>query len=200
MAFDDVNEFLAGSGVRATTFPDKGTVREGIIRDAEVADVINPQGVVQYQKDGVTPQRQLVITWDSNEFDSDDPADTGRRKLYLKWRAQRALTDAVYAATGSRQLEEGAKLTVTFTHEEKVPNSQFKAKVYDVKYEKPTKKFDVSGDVRPVQPELDTAPPSYPADKLKLAATLAASDTDVEVISAATGIPVPYLKQHVVSF
>lgn len=199
MPFEEVNAVLGKGGGKATTFPTVGTRREGIIRDGSEQNVTNQAGEIQYQKDGVTPQKQLVIEWDSNEFDAEDPTDTGARKLYMKWRARKALEDAVYAATGKYELEEGAKVSVTFTGEEKVPGSAFKAKTYDVTYEPPTKKFDLGGDPKPVQPELDAPATSEepPADKLALANTLAAANTDVDMIAAATGISVEYLKRNV---
>lgn len=196
MAFESVNDVLGKGGGKATTFPSVGTTREGIIRDGEMRPVTNQANEIQYQKDGVTPQMQLVISWDSNEIDPTDPTDTGARKLYLKWRAQKALEDAVFKATGAYKLEEGAKVTITFTGETKVPGSAFKAKEYAVTYEPPIKSIDLTP-ANTVQPELSVEEEKPSPEKLELATTLAIAGTSVDMISAATGISEGYLVANV---
>lgn len=191
MGFADANQYLSSKGVKGSSFETVGDSHTGILQDVDVVVVTDTNGIVQLQKDGVTPKRQLVITWITEERDPTIPGDTGLRKLYCSWRLESAIKANVRAAGGDG-LEPDAKLTVTFTGTEKVKGAPVPAKLYDVSYERPGfAAGKVSG--APV------ASPEYDESKVQLARTLADAGQPVELVSQASGLPVEWLIPNVMT-
>lgn len=199
MAFEQANEYLQSKGIPASTFETVGTTRTGILMDAEsIVQKDLATGEIKYRKGTDVPQLQLVITWKSDEVDSSNPADEGVRKLYLSWRAEKALTTVLRA--NKWVLEEGAWLSMTFTGEEKVANQPGKAKLYEVDYRPATKKLSQPEGVGGSAPaEEEQWAPSEANIKLALKLWDDGKGSDMELISQATGIPVDYLRREVLS-
>ena len=200
MAFSDVNQALASKGVQASKFDGVGDERSGYLKDVNLQVVTNTEGVIQYQKDGETPKEQLVITWQTEERDPANPADSGLRKLYCSWRLESAIR-AAFRAAGADGLEPDAflKVRMTGTESVQVPNSKMtvQAKTYEVvEYRRPSFKAGaepVAG-VATVAPVVDAyekpAAPTISDDMKALAQKMWESGlNDLSVISTATGIP-----------
>lgn len=198
MGFADVNQALASKGVPSSKFDNIGDERSGYLKDVNLQVVTNTEGVVQYQKDGETPKEQLVITWQTEERDPSNPADTGMRKLYCSWRLEAAIR-AAFRAAGADGLEPDAFLRVRMTGTEKVqvPNSkmQVNAKTYEVvEYRRPTFKAgatepDADDEYKNPNPPAAAAAPAVSEDMKALAQKMWDSGIDdLSVIGAATGL------------
>jgi hypothetical protein len=197
MAFGDINKHLNQGGARASKFEDVGESHTGVLIDAELQVMTDPKTKeIKYRKDGVTPQEQIVVTWQTEERDSEIEGDDGTRKLYMSWRMERAIKDA-YRAAGAPGLEEGATLTVKYVGDEKVqgPVGKVNAKTYIAEYASPTKVIGKSASA-PIAEEEEWFPSKA---NVTLALTLwdGGKGADVALISQATGIPVEYLNEKV---
>jgi hypothetical protein len=190
MGFADANSYLSSKGVKSSSFDNIGDTHTGTLKDVDVVTVTDTNGIVQMQKDGVTPKRQLVITWQTEERDPQIAGDDGTRKLYCSWRLESAIRANVRAAGGDG-LEPDAKLTVTYSGTEKVKGAPMPAKLYEVAYERPS--FG-AGKVSAAPVAAD-----YPAEKVQLARTLADAGQPVELVSQASGIPVEWLLPNVMT-
>lgn len=191
MGFADANQYLSSKGVKSSSFENVGDQHTGTLKDVDVVTVTDNNGAVQFQKDGVTPKRQLVITWKTEERDPQIPGDDGTRKLYCSWRLESAIRANVRAAGGDG-LEPDSTLTVKFIGTEKVKGAPVPAKLYEVSYARPA--FGAG--------KVDAAPVSdagYAPEKVQLARTLADAGQPVELVSQATGIPVEWLNPNVMA-
>lgn len=192
--FAKANQYLASKGVPSSKFDTVGTSHTGIQLDVDVAVVTDTNGVVQLRKDGITPKEQIVLTWQTDERDPANPADTGIRKLYCSWRLEEAIKKAWrYSENGGG--EEGGILTVKFVSEEKVPGFAGKAKLYDVSYTSPKATTGFDKGIGAVD-TIAEAKADYPEAMVQLALTLNANQTPYAVIAQATGIPEDYLANN----
>lgn len=210
MAFEQANQYLQTKGIPASTFEEVGTIRSGYLMDAESVIMKDPKTQeIKYRKGTEVPQLQLVITWKSDEIDPSNPADEGVRKLYLSWRAEKALTTVLRA--NKWVLEENAWLSIAFVGEEKVPGQLGKAKLYEVDYKPAEKKLSQPSeqwaDETPVGAtetpfsEAGTAASTPSEANVKLALKLwdNGKGSDIDLISQATGIPVDVLRKDILS-
>lgn len=200
MAFADANEYLSSKGVQSSKFENIGDTHTGRLVDADRMVKTNTQGEIQFRQDGVTPQEQLVLTWETEERSLEIPGDTGLRKLYCSWRLEAGIKNAMRAA-GGKGLEADAVLTVTFVSEEKIPKVAGKAKLYEVEYQLPAKKIGTAAaqpSTTAAAPAAASAPAENPTDaQLAQANDLFDKGVAISVISLATGISEHYLNTEI---
>jgi len=198
MGFAEANQLLNSKGNPASKFENVGDSHTGVLLDVNLQVVTDPSknNEVKYKKDGVTPQEQIVITWQTADRDPMIPGDTGIRKLYCSWRMEAAIK-AAFRAAGAAGLEENATLTVKYLKEEKVkgPAGTVKAKAYEATYASPSRLLNGFDGIEEDTPD-DSFTPSEESIKIALA-LWDGGKGDVTVISAATGIPVDFLKKEV---
>lgn len=201
MGFAEANALLNSKGNPASKFEAVGDSHTGTLLDVDLQVVTDPSknNEVKLKKDG-SPQEQIVITWQTEERDPEREGDTGIRKLYCSWRMEAAIK-AAFREAGAGGLEQNATLTVKHTKVEKVqgPAGKVNAKIYEAKYVRP-----VLGGVTEEKwaDEPATGSPTvYSDNAIKMALSLHANGTgpDVSIISQATGIPVDFLLQEVLS-
>lgn len=201
MGFNDVNDYLSSRGLTSTKFDNVGDTKTGILKDVDLQVQTDDNNEVRYQKDGVTPSKQLVITWLTPERDTAIEGDVGMRKLYTSWRMEREIRQA-FREAGAPGLEPEAKLTVTYTGEILVqgPKGKVKAKEYTAAYERPAfsaqpRADEATGEVVAEQNA------GYSTEAIALATSMWNSGVkDDAIIAQATGIPVSFLKDNVLPF
>lgn len=197
MGFAEANALLNSKGNPASKFEDIGQSHTGTLIDVNLQIVTDPSknNEVKYKKDGVTPQEQIVITWQTEERDPQIEGDTGIRKLYCSWRMEAAIK-AAFRAAGAQGLEENAKLTVTYTKEEKVkgPAGTVKAKVYEATYVSPTTVLNGFDHIQDEDP--NEASPSQESIKIALA-LWDGGKGNIDVIAQATGLSKKFLRDEV---
>lgn len=149
---DEVNAFLQSQGAKAFPFEAVGDVCTGVIVDAQMRQQTDLEtGEPQTWKDG-SPKRMLVVTLQT-ELQADEN-DDGMRTLYLRGgnytvangkgtASLTAVRDAI-KASGAKELEIGAKLSVGYTGNGTKSNNAFTApKLYSAKYEPASRNVDV---------------------------------------------------------
>lgn len=121
--------------------------------DSITGTITRPYREAQVTKYGTTepdfwsdgsPKMQAIIDLQTDAREDGD--DDGVRTLYVaSTRQRRALADAIKRA-GARDLEEGGKLTLTYTgNDPKSKNPQNPAKMYSAVYEKPAARVGLLG-------------------------------------------------------
>ena len=198
MGFAEANQLLNSKGNPASKFENVGDSHTGVLLDVNLQVVTDPSknNEVKYKKDGVTPQEQIVITWQTDERDPQMEGDTGIRKLYCSWRMEAAIK-AAFRAAGAQGLEENARLTVTYTKDEKVkgPAGTVKAKIYEATYVSPSKLLSGFDSIEDTDPN-EVAEPS--SESIKIALALWDNGKgNLDVISQATGLSKKFLKDEV---
>ena len=149
---EDVNAFLQSQGAKSFPFNAVGDAVSGIIVNAEMRQQTDLEtGEPQTWKDG-SPKRMLVVTLQTDI--QEDENDDGVRTLYLRGgnytvhdgkgaSSLTAVRDAI-KASGAKELEVGAKLTVGYTGNGNKSNNAFTApKLYSARYEAPTRNVAV---------------------------------------------------------
>lgn len=93
---------------------------------------------LKFWDDG-SPQMQLVITLQTNERDPWDAEDDGKRRVYVKWwGSEKANLIAAVQKAGDKFVQNGARLTVTFTGlGEQKDRKLNPPKLYDFQYQAP---------------------------------------------------------------
>lgn len=193
MGFADANSLLSGPRQPIAKFDRVGDSVTGTLVDAEVAPVTSPTGETQVDKNG-NPRQQIIYTLQTDERDPEIDDDNGQRRVFAKWAIQKAistcLTDAGLSKVG---LQEGGKLTITHTGTQKATQRGYSdIKLYEASYVAPPARSlpSVGSEdaAKPVekysQQQMDTAFSIYNANP----------DTPLDVISAATKIPVSELQ------
>ena len=159
---NDVNDFLFAEGGKSFKFTNLGDTVKGEIVKAEIRQQTNLEGQLLTWDDG-SPRKQLVITLQTDEHDSDD--DDGIRTIYAKGgnfevargegtSMRNAIADAVKDA-GADRLEPGDELAVAFTGESKARRGYSPAKLYVAGFKKAAhsvKATDLFGDKREEEP------------------------------------------------
>jgi hypothetical protein len=126
---------MGGGGAPSAKFGGFGvTVGGRITEPAQVQQQRDVQtGEKKFWKDG-NPMMQLVVTVQTDQRDPSIPDDDGRRRLFVKGQMKTAIQDAVKQA-GTRGLEVGGHLQVTYTHDGPKSNPAFSApKQYRAQY------------------------------------------------------------------
>jgi hypothetical protein len=140
---DDVNAFLFAEGGKSFKFAKIGDTVKGTVVKAEVRQQTNLDVQLLTRDDG-SPRKQLVVTLQTNEHDSDD--DDGVRMIYAKGgnfevakgegtSMRNAIADAVKDA-GADRLEPGDELAVAYTGESKARRGYSPAKLYVAGFKK----------------------------------------------------------------
>ncbi len=109
---EDYDDFMGGGG-QSVRFDNVGDTVTGVIlaRPEKKAQTDTETGEVKKFASGET--RYIFTVRIQTELrDPQDPADTGERTLYLKWKSLEAVRNAV-RATGAPGLEPGGVLTLT---------------------------------------------------------------------------------------
>lgn len=199
MGFSDANMLLSGPRQPIAKFDRIGDSVTGTLLDAEVAPVTSPTGETQVDKNG-NPKQQIIYTLQTDERDSEIEDDDGKRRVFAKWAVQRAISTCLAEAGLAKVgLQEGGTLTITFSGTQKASQRGYSdIKLYEAKYVAPPARTLASSvgseDAAPAasaepageytQQQMDTAFSIYNANP----------DTPLEVISAATKIPVSELQ------
>lgn len=191
MGFADANKHLQSTGNPGLKFESVGDTHEGTLTDVDLQPQTNPEGEVQKFPSGDT-KMQLILTLQTDERDPKVVGDTGVRKAYLSWRAERKLKDA-YKAAGAEGLEPNAHIRITFTGEEKVPGQMGKAKLYDVEYTRPVFKAGSLAE----EPVADKGEEFPDQTKIDLARTLVEQNTPYAVVAQVTGIPADKIDSYI---
>ncbi|TMC01503.1 MAG: hypothetical protein E6J41_32890 [Chloroflexi bacterium] len=134
----DPNEWLLSAGIRSAKFDKVGD---------EVVGYIARQPEVQQQRDFETselkvwsdgnPMMQLRVVLQTDQRDPEDAEDSGERAVYIRGNMQRAVAQAVRAASAPG-LEVGGKLLVKYVADGKAARRGFNPpKVYEAKYRAP---------------------------------------------------------------
>lgn len=151
---NDVNEFLAGFGVKSAKFAKVGATVSGIIAGAELRDQtdMDTQEVLVWP-DG-NPRKQLVITLQTEESEDDD--DDGRRRIFAKG----GMLYAIQQAVGRQRLLIGGKLAVRYTGDGTATKKGFNPpKQYKARYAAPEPGVEVPSEEPPYESYDDTEAP-----------------------------------------
>jgi hypothetical protein len=150
----DPNEWLLSTGIRSAAFQSVGDKIVGFIsRQPEVQQQRDFEtGELKVWSDG-NPMMQLRVVLSTDLRDPDDAEDSGERALYIRGNMQRAIAQAVRAASAPG-LEVGGKLLIKYVADGKAPRRGFNPpKVYEARYRAPER------DVTPVaDPVRETVP------------------------------------------
>ena len=134
----DPNEWLLSTGIRSASFQNVGDAVVGFIaRQPEVQQQRDFEtGEMKHWSDG-NPMMQLRVVLATDQRDPDDPEDSGERAVYIRGNMQRAVTQAVRAASAPG-LEVGGKLLIKYVADGKATRRGFNPpKVYEAKYRVP---------------------------------------------------------------
>lgn len=133
---NDALDFLMGSGAPALSFPEIGTVHEGIVRSYEKKQQTDIDRKPKFYDNG-DPMMQLVITLETEERDPADDDDDGMRRLFVKGSMLVAVRDAVKAAKHKGDIA-GGKLAVKYVKDGKPTRPGYSApKEFAAKFEPP---------------------------------------------------------------
>ena len=150
----DPNEWLMSTGIRSAAFQNAGDSVVGIIaRQPEVQQQRDFEtGELKVWQDG-NPMMQLRVVLQTDQRDPDDPEDSGERAVYIRGNMQRAVAQAVRAASAPG-LEVGGKLLIKYVADGKAARRGFNPpKVYEAKYRAPAREATAVPD-----PVRETAP------------------------------------------
>lgn len=196
MGFADANSLLSGPRQPIAKFDNVGDSVTGTLVDAEVAPVTSPTGEAQLDKNG-NPRQQIIYTLQTDERDAEIDDDNGQRRVFAKWAIQKAistcLTDAGLSKVG---LQEGGKLTITHTGTTKASQRGYSdIKLYEASYTPPPARTLPSSPAAPASAGGAPAASEFSQQQLDMAFSIynANPDTPLDVISAATKIPVAEL-------
>jgi hypothetical protein len=134
----DPNEWLLSTGIRSASFQNVGDQVVGYIaRQPEVQQQRDFEtGEMKHWSDG-NPMMQLRVVLSTELRDPDDPEDSGERAIYIRGNMQRAVAQAVRAASAPG-LEVGGKLLIKYIADGKAARRGFNPpKVYEAKYRAP---------------------------------------------------------------
>ena len=136
----DPNEWLLTTGIRSASFQNVGDTVVGIIaRQPEVQQQRDFEtGELRVWSDG-NPMMQLRVVLSTDQRDPEDPEDSGERAVYIRGNMQRAVAQAVRAASAPG-LEVGGKLLIKYIADGKATRRGFNPpKVYEAKYRAPAR-------------------------------------------------------------
>lgn len=136
---NDSSNFLFGGSAKYASFPTIGTTYSGAITDTPVeTQRTDIKDGTPLTWDNGKPITQLEVKIQTGNPDENDPDDDGVRKLYIKGKSMtNAVRDAVKAA-GSKKLEVGGRLTVTYIDNGVSSTKGFTPpKLYSASYEAP---------------------------------------------------------------
>jgi hypothetical protein len=201
MGFSDANQLLSGPRQPIAKFDSIGDTVTGTLVDAEVAPVTSPTGEVQYDKNG-NPKQQIIYTLQTEERDPEIEDDDGKRRIFAKWAIQRAISTCLAEAGLAKVgLQEGGTLSIKFSGTQKASQRGYSdIKLYEATYVAPPARQLASpagGEVAAPAAAAAAAPAEeYSQQQMDTAFSIynANPDTPLEVISAATKIPVQELQ------
>lgn len=201
MGFSDANMLLSGPRQPIAKFDRIGDSVTGTLLDAEVAPVTSPTGETQMDKNG-NPKQQIIYTLQTDERDPEIEDDDGKRRVFAKWAIQRAISTCL-AESGLAKvgLQEGGTLTIKFSGTQKASQRGYSdIKLYEASYVAPPARTLASTthgseDAAPAA-AAEPAAGEYTQQQMDTAFSIynANPDTPLEVISAATKIPVAELQ------
>ena len=160
----DINpdEWLLSTGIRSASFQNVGDFVVGFIaRQPEVQQQRDFEtGEPKVWSDG-NPMMQLRVVLTTDERDPEDPEDSGERAVYIRGNMQRAVAQAVRAASAPG-LEVGGKLLIKYVADGKAARRGFNPpKVYEAKYRAPAREAtSVPNPVRETVPAGASAGPT----------------------------------------
>lgn len=202
MGFSDANQLLSGPRQPIAKFDRIGDSVTGTLLDAEVAPVTSPTGETQVDKNG-NPKQQIIYTLQTDERDPEIEDDDGKRRVFAKWAIQRAISTCL-AESGLAKvgLQEGGKLTIKFSGTQKASQRGYSdIKLYEASYTAPPPRTLASNvgsedTHNPVSGAPAPTATEFSEQQLETAFSIfkANPDTPLEVISAATKIPVAELE------
>lgn len=202
MGFSDANQLLSGPRQPIAKFDRIGDVVTGTLLDAEVAPVTSPTGETQMDKNG-NPKQQIIYTLQTDERDPEIEDDDGKRRVFAKWAIQRAISTCL-AESGLAKvgLQEGGTLSIKFSGTQKASQRGYSdIKLYEASYTAPPPRTLAgpsvgSEDAHNVVSGAPAVPADYTDQQVETALNIfkANPDTPLEVISAATKIPVAELE------
>lgn len=133
----DANDLLMGGGAPSAKFPTIGTTVVGTITEKpEVQQVRDfSTGEPQFWSDG-KPKQQIVVTLATEERDPQISDDNGDRRVFIKGAMVKAVREAV-KRSGSRGLEVGGRLEVTYTGDGERKGNLNPPKLYSAVYTPP---------------------------------------------------------------
>lgn len=139
-------DFLFGGGGGSAKFENVGDTISGTITATEVKQQTDLVDNKPKTWDNGDPVMQLVVTLQTAQRDPENPDDAGLRNVYVKGSKKpgsKSLHDAVATAvkaSGSKGLEVGGTLSVTYTGEEPSSTRGFNPrKLYSATYAGPDK-------------------------------------------------------------
>lgn len=204
MGFSDANQLLSGPRQPIAKFDRIGDTVTGTLLDAEVAPVTSPTGEVQTDKNG-NPKQQIIYTLQTDERDPEIEDDDGKRRVFAKWAIQRAISTCL-AESGLAKvgLQEGGTLSIKFSGTQKASQRGYSdIKLYEASYTAPPPRTLASAlagseDTHNVVSGAPAAASAgeFTDQQVETAFSIfkANPDTPLEVISAATKIPVAELQ------
>ncbi len=136
----DPNEWLLSTGIRSASFQNVGDTVVGIIaRQPEVQQQRDFEtGELKHWSDG-NPMMQLRVVLATDQRDPEDPEDSGERAVYIRGNMQRAVAQAVRAASAPG-LEVGGKLLIKYVADGKAARRGFNPpKLYEARYRAPAR-------------------------------------------------------------
>lgn len=138
---DDIDEanaiLMGGERTRSCSFDGKAPITWAgvVISPPKVVEQTDPQTREVKRWPNGEAKKSIVVTLQTDVREDDD--DDGRRGLWLKFKSQSAVAEAVRAA-GVRKIEVGGYLTCTYTHDDVKKPGQLKAvKLYSATYTPP---------------------------------------------------------------
>jgi hypothetical protein len=143
MSVDEANAWLMGSSAQSCSFLNIGDKHEGQITAVEMGVQRDLQtGKPKVWDDG-TPIKQMIVTLQTDERDSEAEADDGIRKLYVGSKGMREALAAAVKVTGAGGIAVGGRLGMKYKGDGVPTQKGFNPpKEYVAKYEPPTVSVD----------------------------------------------------------
>ncbi|GMA31577.1 hypothetical protein [Litorihabitans aurantiacus] len=213
MSTPTANSILMSGGGSYASFKSHGDTITGTILDVGEPYHVREYNQTTQRSDGPPkytkagkPVYAFHLTLSTDERKPEDPDDDGTRVVDVNsWRMQDALRNAI-RATGAQGLEVGARVTVSYTHDE-VPGDPRSGKNFTAQYVRPTNVALMGDDQQspatapqqpapqaPAQQQAPAAPaaPAAPSgeDKATKVRQLAALGMDAAAIAPQVGLDV----------
>lgn len=175
----DPNDWLLSTGIRSASFQNVGDAIVGFIaRQPEVQQQRDFEtGELKVWSDG-NPMMQLRVVLTTEQRDPDDPEDSGERAVYIRGNMQRAVAQAVRAASAPG-LEVGGRLLVKYLADGKAARRGLNPpKLYEAKYRPPAHPATPVPD--PGQQATHAVPAAESAQALQPTGAHANSNSEIE--------------------
>jgi len=196
MGFNDANMLLSGPKQPIAKFDAVGDSVSGVLLDAEVAPVTSPTGEVQVDKNG-NPRQQIIYTLQTEERDAEIDEDDGKRRVFVKWAIQKAISTCLADMGLARQgLQEGGTLTITHSATQKASQRGYNdIKLFEASYVAPPARSLPSDTSGAEAKKAVSGEGASDAHAMAFSIRKNNPNTPMDVIASATGLSIAELEE-----